>query len=48
MYIYKCIHINLYMNIYTEITSCKEYGSNLPDDREIVKLIVVNLCYFFS
>ena len=47
MYIYKCIDINLYMNIYTEITSCKEYGSNLPNDREIVKLIVVNL-YFFS
>ena len=25
------------------ITSCKEYSSNLADDRKIVKLIVVNL-----
>ena len=34
------------MNL-SEITSCKEYGSDLPD-REIVKLIVVNhLVIFF-
>ena len=30
------------MNL-SEIISCKEYSSNLPDDRKIVKLIVVNL-----
>ena len=34
------------MNL-SEITSCKEYSSNLPDDRKIVKLIVVNLIVIF-
>ena len=31
----------------SEITSCKEYNSDLPDDQEIVKLIIVNLVVIF-
>ena len=31
----------------SEITSCMEYSGDLPDDREIVKLIVVNVLVIF-
>ena len=34
------------MNL-SEITCCIEYSSNFPDDRKIVKLIVVNLKVIF-
>ena len=39
---YKSNDLNL-----SEITSCKEYSSNLLDDRKVVKLIVVNVLIKF-